>query len=89
MTSRGSVAAFLTDATGDEAQLALSFLVWPEECPDPRVVDEWLQREEAGPATAASLAREVEMEQATRPGKFTTARLHRKPVGREGGRVAA
>jgi hypothetical protein len=31
-----------------EAQLALSYLVWPKECPDPRVVDEWLRRQGAG-----------------------------------------
>jgi hypothetical protein len=32
----------LAEATGFEAQLALSYRVWPGEAPDPRVVDEWL-----------------------------------------------
>jgi hypothetical protein len=32
---------FLTDASPREAQLALSYLVWPGEVPDPRLVDEW------------------------------------------------
>lgn len=35
----------LEDASGEEAQLALSYIVWPGEAPDPRVVDEWLRRE--------------------------------------------
>jgi hypothetical protein len=43
----------LHDATGEEAQLALSYLLWPDECPDPRLVDEWVRREQ-GYAAAAS-----------------------------------
>jgi hypothetical protein len=34
----------LAAASAHEAQLLLSLLVWPNECPDPRVVDEWLRR---------------------------------------------
>ena len=40
-------------ATPREAQLALSYLVWPKECPDPRVVDEWLRRSDRLPARPA------------------------------------
>jgi hypothetical protein len=39
----GGIGPFLADATGPEAQLALSFIVWPGEAPDPRMVDEWLR----------------------------------------------
>ena len=39
----GGIGPYLADATGREAQLALSFIVWPSEAPDPRVVDEWLR----------------------------------------------
>ena len=39
-----TVATFLTEATSLEAQLALSYLVWPNGAPDPRVVDEWIRR---------------------------------------------
>lgn len=45
---RGDVGKALADASADDAQLLLSLLVWPDECPDPRVVDEWLRREAAG-----------------------------------------
>jgi hypothetical protein len=38
------IGTFLAEATGPDAQLALSFIVWPGEAPDPRVVDEWLRR---------------------------------------------
>jgi hypothetical protein len=41
---RGDVGKALADASADDAQLLLSLLVWPDECPDPRVVDEWLRR---------------------------------------------
>jgi hypothetical protein len=34
----------LAESTGPEAQLLLSYLVWPKEAPDPRVVDEWIRR---------------------------------------------
>jgi hypothetical protein len=34
---------FLTEATAEEAQLALSYLVWPKQAPDPRLVDEWVR----------------------------------------------
>jgi hypothetical protein len=40
---------FLTDASPREAQLAPSYLVWPAEVPDPRVVDEWIQRQGRAP----------------------------------------
>ena len=40
----GGIGPYLADATGAEAQLALSFNVWPGEAPDPRLVDEWLRR---------------------------------------------
>jgi hypothetical protein len=40
----GGIGPYLADATGPEAQLALSFIVWPGEAPDPRIVDEWLRR---------------------------------------------
>ena len=40
---KGNVGKALTHASADDAQLILSLLVWPEECPDPRVVDEWLR----------------------------------------------
>ena len=56
----------LAEADADEAQLILSLLVWPKDCPDPSVVDEWVRRKEAGPVTAVSLAGR---EQTTRPGK--------------------
>ncbi len=39
------VGAFLAEATGLEAQLALSYLIWPGDAPAPRVVDEWLRRQ--------------------------------------------
>jgi hypothetical protein len=46
---RGDVGKALADVpTPEDAQLLLSLLVWPEECPDPRVVDEWLRRQGAG-----------------------------------------
>ena len=76
---RSGVAAFLTDATSDEAQLALSFLVWPGECPDPRVVDEWLRRREAGPADGGVACVGGKAEQATQPGK-RNARRHPRPA---------
>ena len=38
----------LVNASADDAQLILSLLVWPKECPDPRVVDAWLRRQGAG-----------------------------------------
>jgi hypothetical protein len=40
----GGIGPYLADATGAEAQLALSFIVWPGEAPDPRLVDEWVRR---------------------------------------------
>jgi hypothetical protein len=33
----------LAEATGPEAQLLLSFYVWPQEVPDPRLVDKWMR----------------------------------------------
>jgi hypothetical protein len=43
-TSRAYVGDVLAPASpAREAQLLLSLLVWPEECPDPRVVDEWVR----------------------------------------------
>jgi hypothetical protein len=36
-----SFSDYLADATSLEAQLALSYLVWPKDAPAPRVVDEW------------------------------------------------
>jgi hypothetical protein len=43
-----SLRDFLAEATAPEAQLALSYLVWPEVAPDPRVVDEWVRRQGPG-----------------------------------------
>lgn len=40
------VGELLGELEGEEAQLVLSYLIWPGECPDPRVVDEWVRREE-------------------------------------------
>lgn len=61
--SRGAVGDVLAGASADEAQLLLSLLVWPEECPDPRVVDEWLRRQagrlEGCSASAARAGSEV------------------------------
>ena len=42
----GVVGAVLADATAEEAQLVLSFIVWPGEAPDPRLVDAWVRREQ-------------------------------------------
>ena len=36
--------SFMEGATQREAQLALSYMVWPEQAPDPRVVDAWLRQ---------------------------------------------
>jgi hypothetical protein len=44
----GNVGKALSNASAVDAQLILSLLVWPEDCPDPRVVDAWLRRQEAG-----------------------------------------
>ena len=38
---KASLGKALAHASADDAQLILSFLVWPKDCPDPRVVDEW------------------------------------------------
>jgi hypothetical protein len=38
------VGDLLSAVSADDAQLILSLLVWPKECPAPRVVDEWLRR---------------------------------------------
>jgi hypothetical protein len=35
---------YLREATSVEAQLALSYLVWPKNAPTPRAVDEWVRR---------------------------------------------
>ena len=43
MSVERSLHVLLGDATGEEAQLALSLYVWPEDCPDPRVVDAWVR----------------------------------------------
>ena len=43
-----NVGKALVNASADDAQLILSLLVWPKECPDPRVVDAWLRRQETG-----------------------------------------
>jgi hypothetical protein len=53
MSSR-RVGAVLADATSEEAQLILSLLVWPKECPDPRVVDEWLRPHARDPVRGAA-----------------------------------
>jgi hypothetical protein len=42
-----NLGTFLSEATATDAQLALSYLVWPGEAPDPRVVDEWLRQQAA------------------------------------------
>jgi hypothetical protein len=44
MTIRFPVGELLKDASAEEAQLVLSYLVWPRDAPDPRVVDKWLRR---------------------------------------------
>ena len=41
---REVVSALLGTLEGKDAQLVLSYIVWPDECPDPRLVDEWLRR---------------------------------------------
>jgi hypothetical protein len=40
-----NIGEILRDANADEAQLALSLIVWLQEAPDPRIVDEWVRRE--------------------------------------------
>jgi hypothetical protein len=40
-----SLRMFLEEATPEECQLALSYLVWPDEAPDPRLVDEYVRRQ--------------------------------------------
>ena len=42
-----SLSKYLGEATSVEAQLALSYLVWPKDAPDPRAVDEWVRRQGA------------------------------------------
>ena len=44
--SGGAIGDVLAAATSEDAQLLLSLLVWPEECPDPRLLDEWLRTHE-------------------------------------------
>jgi hypothetical protein len=39
-----NVGDLLGTLEGKDAQLVLSYIVWPNECPDPRLVDEWLRR---------------------------------------------
>jgi hypothetical protein len=58
----GGIGPYLADATGPEAQLALSFIVWPGEAPDPRLVDEWLRRSgaELRPERSSSGSRRTE-----------------------------
>jgi hypothetical protein len=49
MSERGAgMRKLLEEATSLEAQLALSYLIWPGEAPDPRVVDEWLRSRSKG-----------------------------------------
>jgi len=43
-----SLGRYLSEATSLEAQLALSYLVWPKNAPHPRTVDEWMRRNGAG-----------------------------------------
>jgi hypothetical protein len=43
-----SLSTFLSEATATEAQLALSYLVWPKDAPAPLAVDEWVRRNGAG-----------------------------------------
>ena len=40
-----AVSDLLGTLEGRDPQLLLAFLVWPDECPDPRTVDEWVRRE--------------------------------------------
>ena len=54
-TRGGGIGPYLAGATGPEAQLALSFIVWPGEAPDPRRVDEWVRREVAVPRSRQTL----------------------------------
>jgi hypothetical protein len=42
---RGVVGDLLGTLEGKDAQLVLSYIVWPGECPDPRFVDECVRRE--------------------------------------------
>ena len=51
-----SLRYFMDGATQREAQLALSYLVWPKEAPDPRLVDEWVRRHGAGCGTQDAAA---------------------------------
>jgi len=44
----------MVEATPAEAQLALSYLVWPEEAPLPSVVDEWVRSALAAAAGVGS-----------------------------------
>jgi hypothetical protein len=49
-----SLRKFMEGATSGEAQLALSYLIWPDEAPDPRLVDEWISRHERARAVPHS-----------------------------------
>ena len=54
-TRGGGIGPYLADATGPEAQLALSFIVWPGEAPDPRLVHEWVRGQIAVPRSRQTL----------------------------------
>ena len=49
MARRSPLSDLLATLEGEEAQLLLSYVLWPDEYPDPRVVDEWLERLAATP----------------------------------------
>jgi hypothetical protein len=71
-----SVGELVGELEGEEAQLVPSFIVWPGECPDPRLVDEWLARE----GSRASVAWEgLERPQRLQPGIVLNAHSRSAP----------
>jgi hypothetical protein len=50
----------LVEVTSLEAQLTLSYLVWPGEAPDPRVVDAWVRRQGLGGNETLAVLRSVD-----------------------------
>jgi hypothetical protein len=63
---------FMVGATPREAQLALSYLVWPKEAPDPRLVDEWVRRHWAGFGTQDAAASRPQHWNPAPPGNSVT-----------------
>jgi hypothetical protein len=52
---REVVSALLGTLEGKDAQLVLSYIVWPAEAPDPRTVDAWVRRKQ-GPGGCPNAA---------------------------------